>query len=455
MSQIQIQTLEGLARKVSFVLPLSSVEAEQKKLLTQTARNFRKDGFRAGKVPLHIIQKERGQDILFEVQINKIKDLFFGFAKDNNLNIAGQPSIEPQETVPDAHFAFDVLFEIYPEFTAPSLSGVEITKYVCDIDDEQINKAIDLLRSHYATYTVATIDAVVKNDDQVTIDFQGRLDGKVFEGGSATGYQFVVGKGKMIQDFEAGIVGMKAGDTKIIAVNFPDNYSAANLAGKPTEFTITLHKIENTVLPEVNQDFAMMVSEKASVDELKQDIRDSLVRETKKRALNMLKTQIFDILLEKAPIDIPSAMIEEESANLLEEFKKKLIENGIKDTGSLPFQQTMFAEEATRRSRLGLILSQIAKENNVIAQPEKIKAEIEELAKNYEQSNEIVRWYYEDAERLNSIKSYVLESNIIDLLCEQANVVVQNISFDELTTKEQQKNAESDITNTDVNANIV
>jgi trigger factor len=444
MSQIQIQTLDGLARKVSFVLPLDSVATEEKNLLAKTARNFRKDGFRVGKVPLHIIQKERGEDILFDVQVNKIKDLFFSVSKDNNLNIVGQPTIEQQESAPEGHFAFDVLFEVYPKFDAPNLAGVALTKYTCEIDkEEQVTKAIDLLRTHYATYEEADSDAAVKNDDQVTIDFQGKLDGVVFDGGSATGYQFIVGKRQMLEDFEAGVLGMKVGEHKNITVNFPENYSAKNLAGKTTEFMLSLHKIEHSVLPEVNAAFAMQVSEKPDVDALKQDIHDSLVRETKKRTFNMLKKQIFDILAANTVIDIPKAMLEEECASLFDSFRRNLEERGFKDANNLPFKPEMFMDEAKKRSHLSLILSQIAKEHNIVAQPEKVKAEIEDLAKNYEQASEIMKWYYEDQDRLNSIKSYVIESNIIELLCAQANVTEQVISFDELTQKEKQ--AEEDM----------
>ncbi|MFM2343733.1 MAG: hypothetical protein RLZZ210_341 [Pseudomonadota bacterium] len=439
MSEIQIEKLEGLARKVSFVLPLSSIEQDTQQRLQQVARNFRKDGFRTGKVPMHIIQKERGEQILFEAQYAKINRLFFDFSKDKGLQIAGTPALEPKVDAPADHFAYDVLFEVYPEFLVGDLSNCELTNHTCEITDAEINKTIEVLSSQYTTYSDASADAQAKDSDKVTIDFQGKIDGELFAGGSATDYSFVLGQKRMLPEFEAGIQGMQAGQSKLVTVNFPEDYQGKEVAGKTAEFNITVSKIENAVAPEINEEFAAKLGIQGGVDKLKEDVQKNLVRETKRRTFSMLKQQVLDVLVEQTPIDAPASLVKEDQERQLESLKQDLVNRGFKNIEQLPYDIEMFKESSEKRVKLGLILAQLVKQHNLQVQPEQVKAQIEEFAQNYEDPKEVMRWYYQDEARLSEMKAYVIENNVVDFVASVAKVTEKAISFEELSQQQPQE----------------
>ncbi len=439
MSEIQIEKLDGLTRKISFVLPLSSVEQDAQQRLQQAARNFRKDGFRTGKVPMHIIQKERGEQILFEVQYAKINRLFFDFSKDKGLQIAGTPSLEPKLDAPDGHFAYDVLFEIYPEFLVSDLSDCELTKYICDITDTEINKTIDVLSSQYTNYADADTDAQAKDTDKVTIDFQGKIDGEIFDGGSASNHSFVLGQKRMLPEFEAGIHGLKAGQSKLVQVTFPEDYQGKEVAGKTAEFNITLNKIENASAPEINEEFAAKLGIQGGVEKLREDVEKNLVRETKRRTFAMLKQQVLDVLLDKTPIEAPTTLVKEDQQRQMESLKQDLADRGFKNIDQLPYDIEMFKESSEKRVKLGLILAQLVKQHNLQVQPEQIKTQIEDFAQNYEDPKEVMRWYYQDEARLSEMKAYVIENNVVDFVCGVAKVTDKTISFDELSQQQIQE----------------
>ena len=439
MSEIQIEKLEGLARKVSFVLPFSSIEKDTQQRLQQIARNFRKDGFRTGKVPMHIIQKERGEQILFEAQYAKINRLFFDFSKDKGLQIAGTPALEPKSEAPEGHFAYDVLFEIYPEFLVGDLSNCELTRYTCEITDKEINKTIEVLGNQYITYIDAQADAQAKDTDKVTIDFQGKIDGEVFAGGSASEYSFVLGQKKMLPEFEAGIQGLQAGQSKIVNVTFPEDYQGKEVAGKTAEFNITVKKIENAVAPEINDDFATKLGIQGGVEKLKEDVQKNLVRETKRRTFNMLKQQVLDALVEQTPIGAPIVLVKEDQQRQLESLKQDLLNRGFKNIDQLPYDIEMFKESSEKRVKLGLILAQLVKQHNLQVQAEQVKAQIEDFAQNYEDPKEVIRWYYQYEARLSEMKAYVIENNVVDFVANVAKVTEKEISFEELSQQQVQE----------------
>jgi len=439
MSEIQIEKLDGLARKVAITLPISLIQQDKAKRLQQIAKGIRKDGFRPGKVPMHIVEKEYGQKALLESQYDKVNQIFINFSKDKDLQIAGSPEITPKQNLSDDLFGFDVTFEVYPEFLIQDLSQCELNKYSCEVGDSEINKTIDVLRNQYVEYKDTDENHQAQDGDKVTIDFEGKIDSEIFKGGSANNYSFTLGEKKMLPEFETGILGLKAGESKEVEVNFPPDYQGKEVAGKTAVFTIKLNKIETAVLPELNDDFVKKVGVDGGIDKLKQDVKANLDRETKRRTFGMLKQQVLDILLEKNPIEAPSALVKDDQARQLQSLKQDLIARGMKNIDQLPYDIEMFKESSEKRVKLGLILAQLVKQHNLQVTNEQIKTQIEEFAQNYEDPKEVMRWYYQDSAKLEEMKAYVLENNVVDFVSGIAKITDKNISFEELS---QQQSAE-------------
>jgi trigger factor len=453
MSEIQIEKLEGLERKVSFTLPISSVEQEKQNRLKRLARNVRKDGFRPGKVPMHIIQKEYGDQVLYEAQTDKVSQLFFDFSKDKDLKIAGQPTLVDKQDNNDGTFSFDVVFEVYPQVSLPDFSTFELNKYDCQITQVEVDKTIDVLRGQYVKYEVATADAIASDKNKVEIDFEGKVDGVLFEGGSAKAYSFELGSKKMLPEFEAGILGLKVRESKIVDVTFPDDYKE-DLAGKTAQFNITLNKIEMAILPEVNEEFAKKINIPADdsgvrLPKMYADVQQNLEKEVKRRTTDMLKNQVFDALLNatKDAIEVPSSLLASKKKDLAEEMVNRMSQyNSQKMEVNDDLLEMMFGaenspmlEEAIKRAKLSIIVGEIIEKNsdNISASAEQIKAQVEDFSANYEDPKEIVRWYYQDRDRLNQVASYVLENNMIDFIASKAKITNQVISFEELSKQQQ------------------
>ncbi|OHC73876.1 MAG: trigger factor [Rhodoferax sp. RIFCSPLOWO2_12_FULL_60_11] len=430
---VTVETLEKLERKMTLTLPVGIVESEVQSRLKKLARTIKMDGFRPGKVPMNVVSQRYGYSVHYEVMNDKVGEAFFNAANEAKLRVAGQPRISESEASPEGEMAFDAVFEVYPDVKIGDLSTAEVEKISAEVTDSAIDKTVDILRKQRRTFSQRPHDAAAQDGDRVTVDFEGKIDGEVFAGGKAEDFQFIVGDGQMLKEFEEATRGMKSGESKTFQLAFPADYHGKDVAGKTADFMVTLKKIEAAHLPEVDGALAKSLGiEDATVEGLRADIKKNLAREVKARLLARNKQAVMDALVGKAELDLPNASVQAEVNRLLEGARAELKQRGIKDADKAPMPEDIFRPQAERRVRLGLVVAELVRSNNLQATPEQVKAHIEELAASYEKPADVMRWYYSDNNRLAEVEAIVIENNVTNFVLAQAKVSDKTLSFDEL-----------------------
>ena len=430
---VNVETLEKLERKISLSLPLASVQTEVDSRLKRLARTVKMDGFRPGKVPMNVVAQRYGYSVQYEVLNEKVGEAFAKAANEAELRVAGQPKITEKEGAPEGELAFDAVFEVFPEVKIGDLASAEVEKLSADVDDAAIDKTIDILRKQRRTFAQRPADAAAVDGDRVTVDFEGKIDGEPFAGGKAEAFQFLIGEGQMLKEFEDAVRGMKTGESKTFPLAFPEDYHGKDVAGKTADFLVTVNKVEAANLPEVTEAFAKTLGiADGSVEGLRADIKKNLEREVKFRVQSRNKQAVMDALVSKAELDLPKASVEAEVGRLLEGARAELKQRGIKDADKAEIPADVFLPQAERRVRLGLVVAELVKANKLEATPEQIKAHVDDLASSYEKPEDVVRWYFGDRQRLAEVEAVVIENNVTEFVLGQAKVTDKKVSFDEL-----------------------
>jgi trigger factor len=430
---VNVETLEKLERKITLTLPVETIQNEVDARLRKLARTVRMDGFRPGKVPMSIVAQQYGYSVQYEVMNDKVGEAFFNAANEAQLRVAGQPTITEKEGAPEGQVSFDAVFEVFPEVKIGDLSSAEIEKVSADVTDEAIDRTIEILRKQRRSFAQRAKDAAAEDGDRVTVDFAGKIDGEPFEGGKADDFQFVIGEGQMLQEFEQAVRGMKLGESKTFPLAFPADYHGKDVAGKTADFMVTINKVEAAHLPEVNEQLAKSLGVKdGTIDALRADIRNNLAREVKNRVVARNKQAVMDALAAKAELDLPKASVQAEVERMVANMRADLKARGLKDVEKLPIPEDNFRPQAERRVRLGLVLAELVKAQNLQAKPEQVRAQVEEMAASYEKPEEVVRYYYADNRRLGDVEAMVLENNVTDYVLSQAKVSDKKLDFDAL-----------------------
>ncbi|WP_353131937.1 trigger factor [Limnohabitans sp.] len=430
---VTVETLEKLERKITLTLPLDVITKEVDLRLKRVARQVKIDGFRPGKVPMNIVAQRYGYSTQFEVMNDKVGEAFAVATNEAKLRVAGQPSITEKDGAPEGQMQFDAIFEVYPEVTFADMAAVEVETVSADVTDAAIDKTIDILRKQRRTFAQRGLDGAAQDNDRVTIDFEGKIDGEPFQGGKAEDFQFLLGEGQMLKEFEDAVRGMKSGESKTFPLSFPADYHGKDVAGKQSDFLVTLKKVEAAHLPEVTDELAKSLGvAEATVAGLRADIKKNLEREVKFRLLGRNKQAALDAVATKADLDLPKASVQAELNRMIEGARADLKSRGIKDADKAPIPDDIFRPQAEKRVRMGLVVADLVRANNLQATAEQIKAHIEELASSYEKPAEVVRWYYGEMTRLGEVEAIVIENNVTDFILSKAKVNAKAISFDEL-----------------------
>ncbi|MDI3380238.1 trigger factor [Xenophilus aerolatus] len=434
---VNVETLEKLERKITLTLPVDTIKSEVDSRLKRLARTVKMDGFRPGKVPMNVVAQRYGYSVQYEVMNDKVGEAFSQAANEAKLRVAGQPTITEKDGAPEGQLAFDAVFEVFPEVKVNDLSGAEVERLSAEVNDEAIDRTLDILRKQRRTFAQRAQDAAAEDGDRVTVDFEGKIEGEPFEGGKAADFQFVVGEGQMLKEFEDAVRGMKAGDSRTFPLAFPADYHGKDVAGKQADFMVTVKKIEASHLPEVNEQLAKSLGiADATVEGLRADIRKNLEREVKFRLLARNKTAVMDALIANAELDLPKSTVQAEIDRMVEGARAELKQRGIKDADKAPIPADIFREQAERRVRLGLVVAEVVRANDLQAKPEQIKAHIDELAASYEKPADVVRWYYGDNRRLAEVEAVVIENNVTEFVLGKAKVNDKAVSFDELMAQQ-------------------
>jgi trigger factor len=414
-------------------LPVNTIQSEVDVRLKRLARTVKMDGFRPGKVPMNVVAQRYGYSVHYEVMNDKVGEAFSVAANEAKLRVAGQPRISEKEGAPEGDLQFDAIFEVYPDVKIADLSVAEVAKLSAEVSDVAIDKTIDILRKQRRTFAQRPMDVAAQDNDRVTIDFEGKIEGETFPGGKAEAFQFLVGEGQMLKEFEEAVRGMKSGESKTFPLSFPEDYHGKNVAGKQADFMVTVKKIEAAHLPEINEALAKSLGiADETVEGLRVDIRKNLEREVKFRLLARNKNAVMDALLANAELDLPKSSVQAELDRMIEAARADLKQRGIKDAEKAPIPDDIFRPQAEKRVRLGLVVAELVRTNELQAKPEQLQAHIEELAGSYEKPQDVVRWYLSDNSRMAEVEAVVIENNVTDFVMAKAKITEKAISFDEL-----------------------
>lgn len=396
--QAEVQQQRPLERKLDFSFPTTEIETQVETRLKQIARTAKFHGFRPGKVPMKIVAQQYGGQVRQEVMSDSLQRSFADKVKEQNIRIAGYPRFEPKENATaDNNFEFTAVYEIYPEVVLGSLADKTIKRPVASIGEAEIDKTLEVLRKQRVHFH--PVARAAQTGDQVDTDYDGQLEGVPFDGGQAKGALIVLGEGRLHGDFEKNLAGMSAGESKTFELTFPADYHGAKVAGKTVSFTVTVNKVSEPHLPELNADFAKALGIKSGqLDDLRADVRANLDREMKRRMQGKVKEQVMQLLLDSSNLEVPHSLIEMETQRLRQNAMRDFQSRGMagKDM-TLPLE--LFADAAKRRATLGLIISEAVKQNKLEAKPEQLRAIIEEHSKSYEQPEAMVQWYYQQIGR--------------------------------------------------------
>ncbi len=420
----------ALERSLQLAVPLSKVDTEVTARLKRISVTAKMQGFRPGKVPMKLIIQQYGGQVEQDA-LNELAQVSFTDAvREQNIRVAGMPHFEPKADSAEGLFEFTATFEVYPEIAMGDVSGAVIQRPVTEVTDADVDRTIDILRRQRTQYTVE--DRPAQDSDQVLLDFDGFLNGEPFAGGQSKGHRLVLGQGQFLPDFEAQLLGMMAGETKSFELTFPADYHSEDMAGKTVRFDVALHLVQKPILPDVDADFARAVGvADGNLETMRAELRQNLEREMRQRIKSQVKERVMEVLLGATEVALPKALVAQEINRLrdsaMQEFASRTQQ---KPDMALPDQ--LFEAQARRRVALGLILSELVKREQLTAQPEQIRAVIEDMSGAYERPEEIIRLYYQQPQRMREVESLVMEDNVVAWVCARAKTEDMPTPFEQL-----------------------
>lgn len=433
--QVSVETTQGLERKMTIAVPGEQVDTAVTTRLKEAAQNVNLNGFRKGKVPFKVVKSKFGKSVRQEVVGEMMSKSYYEAINQEKLRPAGQPTIDPTNMEEGGDLEFTAVFEVYPEISLPDFAKIEVDRVGAQLSESDIDEMIMTLRQQRQTWEA--VERAAATDDQVNIDYTGRLDGEEFEGGKASGASLVLGSERMIPGFEAGIEGKSAADNFTLNLKFPKEYHNSELADKEVEFEITLNTVSAQVLPEVNEEFYQAFGvEEGGEEAFREEVSSNMQREMKTASRNKLKTHTMDALVAAVDLDIPAALVSDEIAQLRDQAVQQMGGGGQNIDGSM-LPDELFKEQASRRVLLGLVLGEVIQQQSLTADPAKVRESVEELAATYESPDEVVNWYYGNQEQLATIESAVLEDQVFDYVLEQAKINDKQVSYQEVIQPEE------------------
>ncbi len=432
---VTVETLEKLERRITLLIPATDLNSEIETRLKKLSRTVKADGFRPGKVPMSVVAQRYGYSVQNEVMNDKLGQAFASAANEAQLRVAGTPRVTPKVDSPEGQLAFDATFEVYPDVKLGDLASIEVDRVSSEVTDAAIDRTVDILRKQRRTFAQRPAVEGAIEGDRVTIDFEGKIDGETFSGGKADAFQFMIGEGQMLEQFDKAVRGMKVGDSKTFPLQFPEDYHGKDVAGKEADFMVTMKKIEAQHLPEMDEAFIKSLGiNDGTVDGLRADVRKNLEREVKFRVLARNKAAAMDALVKVAELDLPKSLVDSELERLVASARDDLKQRGIKDADKAPIPAELFQPQAERRVRLGLVVAELVKTNNLQAQPDQLRAHIEELSQSYEKPTEVMRWYLSDRQRMAEVEAVVIETNVTAHVLGLVKINDKALPFDDLMT---------------------
>ena len=431
--QVSVETTQGLERRITITVPSENVETEVKKRLQQLSKTQRIDGFRAGKVPVSVINKRFGPAVRQEVAGEVMQRNFYEAIVSEKINPAGAPTFAPKSLEAGKDLEFSATFEVYPEVEVQGLDKITVEKPAVTVTDEDLANMLETLRKQHAEW--ADVDTAAGENDRVTVDFVGTIEGEVFEGGKAEDFPLELGQGRMIPGFEDNIVGKKAGEEVVADVTFPDDYHAENLKGKAAQFTITVKKVEAQELPELSEEFATKFGvTEGGVDALKEEVKKNMTRELDQAVKASVKDQAIKGLLANNEIEVPKALVDQEVDALRQQAAQRF-GGDAQNMPELPAE--LFHEQAVTRVKTGLLLGEVIKANEIKVDDAKVEALIATVASAYEDPTEVVEYYKGNDQLMQQMRNVAMEEQAVEAILAKAVVTDVEKAFDDIMNPQQ------------------
>tara|TARA_R110001583_G_scaffold90472_1_gene232398 strand:- start:433 stop:1758 length:1326 start_codon:yes stop_codon:yes gene_type:complete len=425
--QVSVETTSPIERVLTISVPAARVDEKVSSEVAKTAKTIRIDGFRKGKVPVSVVKKRYGQGIRMDAVEQIMRDAYVEAIQKESIQPAGMPSIEPKNFAEGADLEFVVKIEVYPEVTLADNAGIKVDRVVSDVTDADVDVMLETLRKQNAEWTA--VERASADGDQVTIDFVGYLGDEAFEGGAAQAHKLVLGSNTMIPGFESGVLGAKAGEERTISVTFPDDYQAENLKGKEASFKITVSEVAEQILPELDDAFVEKFGlADATIDALRAEVRKNMERELNQAIKAKLKNALFDGLLSINEVEVPSALIDQEVDALRKQAASQFGGEGF-DASQLPAE--LFQDEAKKRAKLGLLISEVIKKDELKVDDDRVRAFLEDMAQAYQEPQQVIDFYLKNKEQMSQVQSAVLEEQVVDKLLESAQVTEVTLGYED------------------------
>jgi trigger factor len=426
-----LETTGQLERRLNVAVPLGEIDGEVRKRLSRLAKTVKVAGFRPGHVPLKLVAQQYGPQVRSDVISDAVQKSFSDAVREQNLRVAGYPRIEPRQGDASADaLEFSAVFEVYPDVAIGDPAQIAIDRPQVEVTAADVDRTIEVLRKQRATWRAAARPAA--QGDRAIVDFTGTIDGAEFPGGQAKEFPILLGEGRMLPEFEGALAGMSAGESKAFTLTFPADYHGKEVAGKAAQFALTLKDLTEPVLPELDDEFARAFGVRSGkLEDLRAEVEANLRLELKRKVESVLKDQAFGGLRSLASFPLPKSLIDIEARGMMERMARDLVQQGMK-AEDLKLGPDMFRAQAENRVALGLVVGELVRTQGLAAQPEQVKAMVAESAQTYEQPDAVVRWHYEQPERLAEFEALAVERNVVDWVLARARVVDKPTTFEAL-----------------------
>ncbi|MEZ5512776.1 MAG: trigger factor [Steroidobacteraceae bacterium] len=426
--QVSVTATAGLERRVEVAVPAARVSGEVQERLKKIARSARLNGFRPGKAPFAVIQKQFGEQVYSEVVGDLMRETFSQAVAQEKLTPAAGPRIEPLDTTPGADLKYAAIFEVMPQFKLADPATLKLERPAATVTDADLDAMIESMRAQRPVFT--EVARAAKDTDRVSVDFDGTIDGAPFDGGQGRDVGIIVGAGRVMEDFERAVAGRKVGEQSKFEAKFPDDHANKALAGKTASFALTVKKVEEQALPPLDDAFvAEFGIAEGGIERLRSEVRSSMERELAEAIKSRLRSQLLDALYKANPLEVPKSMLDEQIQELQVDMLRRM---GAKEVKELPPREP-FEEPARRRVALGLILGEVLQSEAIKVDRKRVQERLNEMSAAYPNAEEVRRNYLQNANAMRQIEAAVLEDQAIEGLLARAQLTDKPATFSELT----------------------
>lgn len=431
--QVSVEITNGLQRRMTVGVPKERIDEEVTTRLKSLARKTRINGFRPGKVPIHVVKQRFGKQVRQEVVGEAMQESLEQAFTEEKLHPAGAPTVENLEDKGQGNdLSYTVSFEVYPELENIVTDGLKVERLVAKVEEADVDQMIEDLRKQRCEWE--EVDRPAADGDLLEMDYHGTIDGEEFAGNKAEKQTVILGNKTYLEEFEKALPGASTGSVVEVDLNFPETYSNKDIAGKTALFKITVNKVSGPKYPEVDEEFVKSLQVEGGVEGLRKEVRENLETELERETKRWLKNQVFNGLLEANPLEAPQVLVDREAQRLADNMKQELESRNISARVSLP-EVSEFKKDAEKRVKTGILTGELVSNFELKPDAGRVRELIESYAAGYEYPEELINWYYADPRRLLDVETAVLEEQIMDRLLETAIVNEVSMSFADLLKK--------------------